>query len=231
MLFIPAGEFLMGSSDADQLAREEEKPQHTVYLDAFRIGKYEVTNALYKKCVDAGKCSVPAGWANRTFPAGKENHPVVGVQWSDAAGYAQWAGGRLPTEAEWEKAACWDEAKSIKRIYPWGDVFDDRKANTSGYGVADTIPVGTLSPQGDSPYGASDMAGNVHEWVADWSNSRYYSISPRNNPKGADSGTFRVIRGGAWDLYRSEARCTSRWSNIPNFQYKNVGFRIAGSAP
>lgn len=229
-MFVPAGEFLMGSTDADKDAVAHEKPQHTIYLEAYWIGKYEVTNALYKKCLDAGKCSGPKYWADGTIPTGKENHPVVGVSWNDAMTFAQWMGGRLPTEAEWEKAACWDEVKKAKRFFPWGDVFDVQKANTLASEIRDTTPVGKYSPQGDSPYGVSDMAGNVWEWVADWYSDTYYSTTPKNNPKGPGSGKFRVVRGGAWLIDRGLARCAFRSGYSPVGWFNGLGFRVVVSS-
>jgi formylglycine-generating enzyme required for sulfatase activity len=197
MVFVPAGEFTMGSSDADKDAYGDEKPQHTVYLDAFWMDKYEVTNAQYKKCVDAGKCSRPSESKSYTRSsyygnASFDNYPVIYVSWNDAKTYCEWAGKRLPTEAEWEKAARGADG----RIYPWGNTFDISKVNAERK-VGDTTEVGAY-PAGASPYGALDMAGNVWEWVADWYSANYYASSPRNNPTGPSSGQYRVVRGGAW---------------------------------
>ncbi|MDE3089110.1 MAG: SUMF1/EgtB/PvdO family nonheme iron enzyme, partial [Chloroflexota bacterium] len=187
MVYVPAGEFTMGSNDYDW-----EKPPHTVYLDGFWIDKYEVTNALYKKCVDSGTCKVAD--MGEYDPSGKPNRPVVQVTWYDANTFCQWAGKRLPTEAEWEKAARGTDA----RTWPWGNDWNPSKLNSWDAGPHTTTDVGTY-PQGASPYGALDMAGNVWEWVADWYSSNYYANSPKNNPKGPDSGGYRVMRGGSWD--------------------------------
>ncbi|MDL1896262.1 TIR domain-containing protein [Anaerolineae bacterium CFX7] len=218
MVLVPAGEFLMGSTDKDKDAQANEKPQHTVYLDEFYISRYPVTNAEYKK--------FKTDW---TIPNGKENHPVVNVNWNDAAAYCEWAGGRLPTEVEWEKAASWDDAKKIKRVYPWGDTFDKNKCNSSESGIGDTTPVGKYSPHGDSSCGAGDMAGNVWEWCADWFDENYYKGSPRENPRGPASGTYRVLRGGAWFDVQDLARCAFRVRNDPGYRGGSVGFRVAVS--
>lgn len=211
MILIPAGEFVMGSNEGSA----DEKPPHTVYLDSFYIDRFPVTNAEYKKFIDATKREPPAHWQNGKIPPGKENHPVVYVSWDDANAYAQWAGKRLPTEAEWEKAASWDDSRKEKRVYPWGNDFDVGKCNCAESGIGDTTPVGKYSPQGDSFYGVADMAGNVWEWCADWYDKNYYKNSPRENPKGPASGQYRVLRGGSW-LYLAYLRARGvpllRWT-------------------
>ena len=165
-VFVPAGEFLMGSAEGDTDAGASEKPQHTVYLDAFWIDRVEVTNAMYARCVEAGACKTPTAYGNPStnyLKAGLENYPVVFVSWSDAQAYCQWAGGRLPTEAEWEKAARGTDG----RIYPWGNEPPNaQRCNfAQEHGGPDApanpeTPVGAY-PAGASPYGALDMAGNV----------------------------------------------------------------------
>jgi formylglycine-generating enzyme required for sulfatase activity/predicted Ser/Thr protein kinase len=225
MVFVPAGEFLMGSSDADKDAGSDEKPQHTVYLDAFWIDKYEVTNAQYKQCVGAGRCQQPSTTSSSTrssyYGDSKyDNYPVIGVSWRDAILFCEWAGKRLPTEAEWEKAA----RGAAGRIYPWGDRYDISKVNADGK-VGDTTAVGSY-PAGASPYGAMDMAGNVWEWVADWYDAKYYASSPKDNPTGP-SGSARVLRGGAWDSYQYFVRAADRNSIYPDYRLINVGFRCA----
>jgi formylglycine-generating enzyme required for sulfatase activity/tRNA A-37 threonylcarbamoyl transferase component Bud32 len=227
MVSVLAGEFKMGSSDADRYASDDEKPQHTVYLDAFWIDKYEVTNALYKKCVDAGKCQSPnptESYSRRWYYGISkfDNYPVIYVSWNDAKAYCEWAGKRLPTEAEWEKAARGTDG----RIYPWGNAFDKNRLNSSEGGRGDTTPVDSF-PSGASPYGALDMAGNVWEWVADWHDSAYYTNSPRNNPKGPSSGQYRVLRGGAWNYNQYYVRAAYRIYNIPDLRNNYVGFRCA----
>jgi len=206
LLYVPAGEFLMGSIDSDSEANPDEKPQHTVYLDAFWIDQTEVTNAMYKLCVQAGLCHAPSDttyYANAKFG----NSPVGYVSWNDAQAYCHWAGRQLPTEAQWEKAARGIDG----RLYPWGNSsitgnlanFCDsncqfqwkNKAINDGFGVFS--PVGNY-PAGVSNYGAPDMAGNVWEWVADWFGENYYASSPSSNPTGPAAGQLRVLRGGSW---------------------------------
>ncbi|OQY99748.1 MAG: hypothetical protein B6D41_00770 [Chloroflexi bacterium UTCFX4] len=228
MILIPAGEFLMGSND-----QSDEKPIHKVYLDAFYISRYPVTNVEYKKFVDATHRTAPEhwqhGWFNKTIaiPNGQENHPVVYVNWDDAAAYCQWAGGRLPTEAEWEKAAGWNDANKSKRVYPWGDGFDSQKCNSSESGIYATTPIGKYSPQGDSFYGVGDMAGNVWEWVKDWYAGNYYASSPFKNPQGPSSGQSRVLRGGSFYSNQGGVRAALRDYGAPGSRFVNVGFRCA----
>ena len=217
MILIPASEFEMG----------EGKEAHKVYLDAFYVDRYPVTNAEYQKFVDATKHAIPEHWSNGRIPSGKENHPVVYVTWQDAVDYARYAGARLPTEAEWEKAASWDDVKKEKRRYPWGNEFDANKCNTSESKIGDTTPVGKYSPQGDSFYGVGDMAGNVWEWCADWYDENYYKNSPERNPQGPDSGQVRVLRGGSWDITQRIARCAYRLRSVPDCGDYNIGFRCA----
>ena len=250
MIYVPAGEFLMGSTDAEvqeaiaecvsALADESkceslhsrEAPQHTVYLNTFWIDKTEVTNAKYRKCVDAGACQEPDAWDDTQFNA--PNQPVVRVSWFDAETYAAWVGGRLPTEAEWEKAARGTDG----REYPWGNTFDGSRVNfcdrNCGYewkdqsaddGYTRTAPVGSY-PAGASPYGALDMAGNVFEWVADWFDAGYYSESPSNNPPGPASGENRVAHGGGWTMTGGVARCAFRSMFLPDTRSSFIGFRV-----
>jgi eukaryotic-like serine/threonine-protein kinase len=232
MVFVPAGEFTMGNDNGGANA----KPVHQVYIDAYWVDVYEVTNALYKRCVDAGSCRPPASSAsakqasyfgNPQF----DNYPVTYVGWEDAKAYCAWAGKRLPTEAEWEKAARGTDA----RVYPWGNEWDGTKANVE-LRVGDTTPVGRY-PAGASPYGALDMAGNVWEWVADWYDSTYYAHSPSRNPAGPSSGQYRVLRGGGWMDDYWFSRATTRYDftyptfrfdfYYPIFRYDFVGFRCA----
>ena len=225
MVFVPAGEFLMGSNDA--LAQSDEKPQHTVYLDAFWIDQHEVTNALYKKCVDAGKCQPPNPTSSftRNFYYGNaqyDNYPVIYVSWNDANAFCEWAGKRLPTEAEWEKAA----RGTGGRIYPWGNTFDKNLLNSSEGGAGDTTEVGKY-PNGASPYRALDMAGNVWEWVNDWYDANFYSSSPRENPKGPNSGEFRVLRGGSFYSNLDLVRAAIRLNYSPDLRINGFGFRCA----
>jgi formylglycine-generating enzyme required for sulfatase activity len=234
MVYVPAGEFTMGSDDGDVDVR----PAHTVYMDAFWIDKYEVTNAQYGECVEAGACRAPTtcGWGEPTYgDASKANHPVVCVHRDDAQAYCAWAGARLPTEAEWEKAARGtDEPR-----WPWGNTFDVSKVNfcdrncefewkDAGVddGYARTAPVGSF-PAGASPYGALDMAGNVWEWVADWYDAHYYAHSPSHNPQGPDSGTHRVLHGGAWSNDKWLVQSAVRDHYVPTETFSDTGFRCA----
>ena len=230
MLLVPAGEFFMGSVDNDPFADEDEWPQHAVYIDAFWVDKTEVTNSEFQYCVEAGKCD-PHLHVGNTF-AGADQ-PVVGVDWFQAATYCEWVGGRLPTEAEWEKAARGTDG----RTYPWGNKFDgsrlnycdanciqDWRDNRFDDGYKYTSPVGSY-PTGASPYGLLDMSGNVWEWTADWYDKDYYVTSTYQNPTGPSSGQQRVIRGGSWHYAGRNLRVVNRHKDSPAFRYDKIGFR------
>jgi len=221
---VPAGEFWMGSDNNDKEAEEHEKPLHKVHLDEYWIGKYPVTNTQYQAYVNANKIT---GWK---FEPGKERHPAVNVSWQDAAGFCKWASiasgrpVRLPTEAEWEKAA----RGTDKRLYPWGNQRPDKTRANYGLMIEDTTPVGQFSPQGDSPYGCADMAGNVWEWTADWYSSAYYSSqSSFSNPTGPSSGTYKVLRGGSFYYDENSLRTALRSNGKPVSWGYTVGFRCA----
>ena len=221
-VYVPAGEFVMGSPEG--VGGDDEHPLHTVYLDAFWIMQTEVTNAQYAQCIAAGACSTPAN--DRWRDAAYGDHPVTGVDWNQADTYAQWVGGRLPTEAEWEKAA-----RGVDdRTYPWGETPPAADlVNCCGF-FDDTMPVGSY-PAGASDYGVLDMAGNVWEWTADWYASDYYNWSPAQNPAGPASGDARVQRGGsAWND-ANIVRVANRGWNHPAVQPWNLGFRVASSSP
>lgn len=223
MVFVPKGEFLMGSSDVDKHAESDEKPQHTVYLDSFWIDKFKVTNAQYQKCVGAGKCTAPRQSKSYTrsfyYADSKyDNYPVINVVVNDAKSFCEWAGKRLPTEAQWEKAA----RGTDERIYPWGNVFDKNLLNSYEGGRGDTSEVGGY-PLSASSYGVMDMAGNVAEWVADWYDSGYYKNSPSRNPSGPSSGLDRVQRGGSWNNAAADVRAANRFNS--RFSSNFVGFR------
>ncbi|MGB8646020.1 MAG: formylglycine-generating enzyme family protein [Anaerolineae bacterium] len=223
---VAAGEFLMGSKDADEQADPSEKPQHKVYLDEYLIGKYPVTVAQFAVFAQAthykttGKADVQK----------KGKHPAVGVNRSSAAAFCEWASQvtgravRLPTEAEWEKAARGTDG----RIYPWGDAFDENLLNSSEGDKGDTTPVGSY-PGGASPYGALDMAGNVWEWCVDWFAEEYYQNSPAQNPTGPRAGDYRVARGGSFTDLQDDTRCAARLNSLPNSQDNAQGFRVAVS--
>jgi len=220
MVLIPAGEFQMGSNDGSS----DEKPAHTVYLDDFYMDKYEVTNALYKKFMDATGHKAPFYWNDGEYNA--LNQPVVGVSWNDAKAYAEWAEKRLPTEAEWEKAA---RGGLVGKKYPWGDSLTHDDANYYGTGGKDkwdgTSPVGSFAPNG---YGLYDMAGNVWEWCADWYDKDYYSDSPSRNPTGPGTGTRRVLRGGSSNYFNiNYLRAANRNGYDPTSMFTIVGFRCA----
>jgi formylglycine-generating enzyme required for sulfatase activity len=218
MVCVPAGDFLMGSTDDDPEAHDLEKSQHTVYLDAFWIDKTEVTNAQYRKCIEAGACEVPANWGHADF--GGPDQPVVFVTWYEARDYAAWVGGRLPTEAEWEKAARGTDG----RIYPWGNAAPDcSKANSEGC-EGRPAAVGSY-PAGASPYGALDMAGSVHEWCQ--SLVEPYPYQADDGREVLSASGFRVFRGGCWRSAPEDIRCASRFGIDPDFFWSECGFRVA----
>jgi formylglycine-generating enzyme required for sulfatase activity len=231
LLYVPEGEFLMGAADSDPDATRPEKPQHTVYLDAFWIDQTEVTSAMYAKCVADGKCQTPWCLAGSKF----DQHPAVCVDWFNAKAYCEWAGRRLPTEAEWEKAARGTDG----RLYPWGNepaTCEYAMMNDgSGYACgerSDTAAAHVGSrPKGASPYGALDMAGNVWEWTNDWYDSNYYNISPYSNPTGPASGYGPAQRGGYWENKSNLVRVTYRvpHSNNPMGGASSIGFRCSSS--
>jgi len=219
MILIPAGEFIMGSPEGESWY--DEYPQHTVFLNAFYIDKYEVTNAQYKLFMDATGYKAPRNWRDGKF--NQPEQPVVGVSWDYAVAYAKWAGKRLPTEAEWEKAARGTDG----RIYPWGNEWDISKCNSKGVGdgYEYTSPVGSF-PAGASPYGLMDMAGNTRELCADWYDEDYYSRSPLVNPKGpVEPGVFHVLRSGSWDCPEDQMRCARRVGGEPSPMNRDFGFR------
>jgi formylglycine-generating enzyme required for sulfatase activity len=256
MVFVPAGNFTMGST-----VYSNEQPVHTVYLNGFYIDKYEVTNAQFKSFIDAGGYTTQAywsaaGWAARTsggwtlpyyWTAGTyhsgtawPNFPVNGISWYEAEAYANFAGKRLPTEAEWEKAA----RGTDQRTYPWGEGVDGSRANYWGSGDPydnSSTPVGfydgrlhpsPLFQTTNSPsfYGAYDMAGNVWEWVADWYGA--YPSGPVSNPTGPLTGSYRVLRGGAWLTNTGNLRSAYRGHYNPtNRGNGNIGFRCARTLP
>lgn len=234
MQMIPAGTFLMGSVD-----RSNERPVHEVYLDPFYIDITEVTNEQWKRFVDANpdwqKTKIDKRyhdgnylkhWIDSNYPAEKAEHPVVYVSWYAAAAYAKWIGKRLPTEAEWEKAARGLEGHK----YAYGDKYDAAKANT-GRTIGDTTPVASYQP---NDYGLYDMTGNVIEWCSDWYGYNYYVVSPKQNPKGPEEGESRVIRGGSWNYFESRCTTTFRFFLVRPIVHRActdfIGFRCAKDA-
>jgi len=242
MVYVPAGEFLMGSTEADvaqALESDEgwaadwfdgELPQHTVYLDAYWIDKYEVTNQQYDQFIAAGGYDqrefwTQEGWDWRTreertqpqywdsAPWNTPSLPVVGVVWFEAVAYCRWAGARLPTDAEWERAAGWDAATGEKRVYPWGNEWDPSRANTKESDQQGTTAPGEYCPQGESPVGACDMAGNVWEWCS----SLYmpYPYDPHDGREDLEAKGTRVLRSGSWLNAHVEARTAYRLPPFP----------------
>jgi formylglycine-generating enzyme required for sulfatase activity len=244
MVLVKEGKFMRGSSEED--ANSKEKPQREIYLDDFWIGKYPVTNEEFKEFVDDGgygkarkdmwseeglrwreenEISKPAYWHDRKWNG--PNFPVVGISWYEAEAYATWLSERtghqyrLPTEAEWEKAA-----RGTKGFtYPWGEDVDKNLCNSYESGLLRTSPVG-LYPKGESPYGCFDMAGNVWEWCFDWYNDNYYANSPNRNPKGPSDGAARIFRGGSWLDFARYCRSAVRGPDDPRARGSDLGFRL-----
>ena len=214
MVYVAGGEFVFGSDEG----KEDESPQQTIYVDAFNIDINPVTCAQYKQFIDATSHRVPRNWKEGQIPPGKENHPVVWVSWHDAVAYAEWAGKRLPTEIEWEKAARGTDG----RKYPWGDTFDASKCNSSEADLQATSPVDQF-PQGVSPCGTLDMAGNVWEWTADWYDAYRSSVYGLER----FGVTYKVLRGGSWFDPADAVRTTTRNSAMPDFTFSTIGFRCA----
>ncbi len=254
-LYVPAGPFKMGDNFGDGMPRE--RPVHTVDVDAFYIGKYEITNAEWTAFRDSPDYDDVSLWpGHRALPKnqipywtqaqnhgggtpGTEKYPVLGVNWDGAVAYCNWLSKitgkkyRLPTEAEWEKAA----RGTDQRRYPWGNTIDHSYANYVGAQKFDTgMIVGTFdggmhdglqTHNGASPYGAMDMAGNVMEWCSDWYSENYYSVSPAKNPKGPASGAYKVLRGGTFFEEPFDLRTYARSAAWPSLQsHRMIGFRL-----
>ena len=222
MVEIPAGPFKMGSNDGDY----DEAPEHQVYLGTYYMDRYEVTQAEYDRFVKATKRGKPFVPVFDDDPSKiiKPEYAAMGMSWSDAAGYCQWAGKRLPTEAEWEKAAKGEGA----RRYPWGNSIGPQYANLEGEedGYKYLAPPGRFEA-GRSPYGLYDMAGNVAEWVADTYDDKYYAKSPYRDPKGPQEGQNRLIRGGSWRESPNGARVSKRFQAKMWRTDATIGFRCA----
>jgi serine/threonine-protein kinase len=253
MVYVPAGEFTMGRSANESLTEcqryetectldlfTDEEPPHTVFLDAFWMDQTEVTNAMYAKCVAADACK-PLDYMNSFSRSNYydnpefNDYPVVFINWDAATAYCTWAGRRLPTEAEWEKAARGPATDAENtHTFSWGDNISCNEANYydfyngDRYCVGDTSKVGSYE-SGKSPYGAYDLTGNVMEWVRDLYSPTYYQRSPSSNPLGAESGDYHLLRGGSWYSYIHEVRTTERLEVPSFFTNHYVGFRCAGS--
>ena len=222
MMLVPTGEFTMGSNEG-----ADEQPVHRVSLDAYYMDKYEVTVGQYAAFLQAKGIDPPSNWKTMNQPA-HQKRPVANVDWTDAAAYCNWAGKRLPTEAEWEKAARGTDA----RLYPWGNDPPTphhatyRKTESHSHGAL--TPVGTLE-DGKSPYGIYDLAGNVREWVSDWYDKDYYRNSPPQNPTGPPMGESKVLRGGSWDSGPQDLRSAFRYLHRSTHRHKDYGFRCANT--
>jgi sulfatase modifying factor 1 len=235
MVLIPSGEFLMGSDpEKDKDAEEDEQPQHRVYVSEFYISKYPITNLEYHSFLKSTGYGAPTLFFENLYGQSRENHPVNYVSWEAAVVFCAWMSKetgkpfRLPTEAEWEKAARGTDG----RIYPWGNDWDPAKCNSGEGEVGRTTPVRRYSPAGDNVYGVADMAGNVWEWCADWFDSKAYkgrSGMVVKNPRGPKRGSDRVLRGGSWINPRGSARCASRYWHMPHSFGSDVGFRVVVS--
>jgi formylglycine-generating enzyme required for sulfatase activity len=226
MVRVPAGEFIMGREGGDP----DERPEHRVWLDEFYIDRMEVTNRQFKAfCDAAGRVYHNNPFWDHDYFLGQPESPVLGITWDQARDYCTWAGKRLPTEAEWEKAARGTDG----RLYPWGPAWQDSAANLAQMVGTDryerSAPVGSFV-RGASPYGALDMAGNVWEWCSDWYELDYYSKSPAKNPRGpANTPPWRVARGGSFSSPKSDAEVPNRSKNDPAQPMHHLGCRCAWS--
>jgi serine/threonine-protein kinase len=247
MMYVPAGPFTMGAS-ADQVMADcailrgecerewfaDQEPPHLVELDAFWMDQTEVTNAMYALCVNAGACKPPRITSSDLSDSYYDNpefadYPVIYMNWNQANDYCEWAGARLPTEAEWEKAARGTDA----RFFPWGD-------STPTCSLMNFHPVNGSAckgdpnaardyPDGQSPYQIFNLAGNVFEWVSDWYDANYYSVSPAGNPQGPPGGLAKIMRGGSWYYDAEFARATYRYHQDARYYYSFTGFRCVRS--
>lgn len=243
MLFMPGGLFRLGNDQGES----DQQPSRMVSLEPFYIDETEVTNGAYTQCVSAGACEPPATNRASFYPDYYGNpeyndYPVLFVNWYQAQDFCEWRGDRLPSEAEWERAAGFDPEQGVKSTYPWGDSFEGSRVNycdtncfrgdrDAAYddGYSDTAPVGTY-PEGRSPIGAYEMLGNVMEWTNDWYNRNYYTVAPDTNPLGPLEGFTKSVRGGSWLSARDELSVTARTFYDPNEVRANIGFRCAADA-
>lgn len=242
MVLVPVGDFVMGLSakskkksdleyiveriGGDKNFHNNEVPRHKVFVEAFKIDQYEVSNVEYQKFAqETGRSVLPDDWENNSYPPGQGDHPVTYVTWEDADAFCKWAGKRLPTEEEWEKAARWetDRKKPIAYFFPWGDSFRRGKANTASGGPGKTMPIGSYE-DGKSPYGAYDMAGNVKEWTSNW-----YKDYPGNPLKDefSDGEQVKVARGGSWRDKKYDVLGSCRLKYSLTHADDDLGFRCA----
>ncbi|MBX3063475.1 MAG: formylglycine-generating enzyme family protein [Anaerolineae bacterium] len=245
VVYVPAGCFLMGSDQNDEHAVNNEMPQHRVCVTKpYWLGQFEISNAEFQQFIDAGAYNTPEFWSNAgwtwkqqriqptAYPdySSAPDQPRVGITWYEAEAFAKWAGGRLPTEAEWEYAA----RGSQSLTYPWGNDYELGYANVDetklgGVLLQKTTPVGSY-PDGRSWINAYDMVGNVWEWCADWYAEDYYQLKLETDPTGAAAGSSRSIRGSAWNYAAEGANAASRSGIIPENQFPNIGMRLAINA-
>lgn len=221
MVSIPAGRLAMGCDNG----RDDEKPVHCVWIDGFELAARQVTRAEYACFLAATGRPAPPFWNDAHFQDSEQ--PVVGPSWFDAVAFCDWLGGvtgwkhRLPTEAEWERAA---RGGIEGRLYPWGEASPESLPDYARRWKDGPEPVGRYAP---NPYGLFNMGDNVHEWCSDWYDARYYEYSPERNPQGPDHGNRRASRGGSWRHHIKASRCSARSSIPPEFKYADYGFRIA----
>ncbi len=236
MVEIPSGSFPMGVPPGDRDGGRDEYPRHEVLLDTFWIDQFEVTNGRYVEFVKSAGHRVPQNptnptrnlWQGDSITESLAERPVINVDWFDADAYCKWAGKRLPTEAEWEKAA----KGTSDRRFPWGNVEPTTKHlnyNQRWIGEKTLMPVGSYEA-GKSPYGVYDVVGNVWEWVNDWYDARYYEKSPSKNPIGPQEGTKKVIRGAGWQNETPTVRIFTRVDSDPTMRNESTGFRCAADA-
>ncbi len=224
LVYVPEGKFLMGSSQTDGDHYEDEQPQRKIYLDSYWISRTQVTNAEFEQCVKDKTCAYDVGVQTNphyTDPA-YADHPVVYVSWYMARTYCQWSGGRLPTEAEWEKAAC--GPNGAKYAWGWEDPENDLYLTNANNEIGDTTPVG-LFIRGTSYYGAMDMGGNVREWVSDWYDPHYYLNMPDRNLTGPESGEKKVLKGASFEDSSHYSRAANRLAHDPTSPGIARGFR------